>query len=124
MEVKISVIMGVYQPVSRQVLFQAVLSIVSQTFQEWELIMVDDGTSGKGRRWIEQAALLDPRIRLIRLSVHQGLPAALNAAIAHSRGRIWRAWTPMMTAIRAGCSASMTFCSTIPAMHGSGAAAS
>ena len=27
MEVKISVIMGVYQPVSRQVLFQAVLSI-------------------------------------------------------------------------------------------------
>ena len=86
MEVKISVIMGVYQPVSRQVLFQAVLSIVSQTFQEWELIMVDDGTSGKGRRWIEQAALLDPRIRLIRLSVHQGLPAALNAAIAHSRG--------------------------------------
>lgn len=53
MEVKISVIMGVYQPVSRQVLFQAVLSIVSQTFQEWELIMVDDGTSGKGRRWID-----------------------------------------------------------------------
>ena len=81
MEVKISVIMGVYQPVSRQVLFQAVLSIVSQTFQEWELIMVDDGTSGKGRRWIEQAALLDPRIRLIRLVCASG--AASRAQRGH-----------------------------------------
>ena len=42
MEVKISVIMGVYQPRSRQILFQAVLSICSQTFSDWELIMVDD----------------------------------------------------------------------------------
>lgn len=58
MEVKISVIMGVYQPRSRQILFQAVLSICSQTFSDWELIMVDDGTHGEGRDWIDQASLL------------------------------------------------------------------
>ena len=86
MEVKISVIMGVYQPRSRQILFQAVLSICSQTFSDWELIMVDDGTHGEGRDWIDQASLLDARIRLIRLPRHKGLSTALNAAIAASRG--------------------------------------
>lgn len=86
MEVKISVIMGAYQPRSRQILFQAVLSICSQTFSDWELIMVDDGTHGEGRDWIDQASLLDARIRLIRLPRHKGLSTALNAAIAASRG--------------------------------------
>lgn len=86
MEVKISVIMGVYQPRSRQILFQAVLSICSQTFSDWELIMVDDGTHDEGRDWIDQASLLDARIRLIRLPRHKGLSTALNAAIAASRG--------------------------------------
>lgn len=48
--------------------------------------MVDDGTHGEGRDWIDQASLLDARIRLIRLPRHKGLSTALNAAIAASRG--------------------------------------
>ena len=107
MEVKISVIMGVYQPRSRQILFQAVLSICSQTFSDWELIMVDDGTHGEGRDWIDQASLLDARIRLIRLP----------------RQAISRAWMPMISQPRIVCSGCMTFCRLMRSMPGQAAAA-
>ena len=82
----ISVIMGVYAPKERTILFAAIASLCASSWTNWELVLVDDGTEGEGRRWIEEAAKMDARIRLFRHPHNQGLAAALNTAIAHSRG--------------------------------------
>ena len=41
-KVKISVIMGVYNPVEQKQLQAAVRSMIRQTMTEWELILCDD----------------------------------------------------------------------------------
>lgn len=58
----------------------AVSSILSQSFQNIELIIVDDGSD------LEVTFPYDHRIRYVNLS-HQGLPAALNTGIALARGK-------------------------------------
>ena len=37
--------MGVYNPSQKEYFFRAVLSIVHQSFQDWELILYDDGSA-------------------------------------------------------------------------------
>jgi glycosyltransferase involved in cell wall biosynthesis len=63
----------------------AIVSICQQSFTDWELIIIDDG-SVDSTSWIVRS-LLEPRIRLIH-SVHNlGLPERLNEIVAISRGR-------------------------------------
>ena len=67
---------------------EAVASVVAQTFTDWEIVVVDDGspddTAEKAQRLV--AAHPDRRIRLLR-QVNQGLPSARNNGIAASTGR-------------------------------------
>jgi glycosyltransferase involved in cell wall biosynthesis len=63
----------------------AVQSIVQQSMGDWELLLIDDGSSD---RTVEIArAFTDPRIRLIVDGDRRGLPARLNAGIAAARGK-------------------------------------
>ena len=58
-------------------------SVLNQTFADWELIAVDDGSTDDTRSWLE--AQDDPRISVL----HQrncGVSAARNAGLAHARG--------------------------------------
>jgi glycosyltransferase involved in cell wall biosynthesis len=61
-------------------------SIRAQTFREWELVLVDDGS-----RDIETIAEIDriaadPRVVLIRLDENQGIAHALNVGLSRCRG--------------------------------------
>jgi glycosyltransferase involved in cell wall biosynthesis len=63
----------------------AVLSIIKQTFTDWELLIIDDGSTDDSIQ--EIADIRDDRIRIIRDDQNKGLAARLNEAIDLSRGR-------------------------------------
>lgn len=62
----------------------AVLSIVHQSFQDWELIICDDGSTDNAVQSL--ADINDPRIRIINDGLNKGLAARLNEAIDMARG--------------------------------------
>lgn len=65
----------------------AVASIIAQESRDWELIVVDDGsTDGSGTTALDAAAS-DPRVRVIPNDGSPGIPSARNAGLAHARGR-------------------------------------
>lgn len=83
---KVSVAMGVYNP-KRELLLQSVSSIISQTFEDWELIICDDGSvTADARVVLDEVASLDPRIRVVGYRSNKGLANALDVCIAAARG--------------------------------------
>ncbi len=66
-------------------LARAVQSIREQTFTDWELIIVDDGSTDRSRAIATGIASKDKRIQLI-CQTHQGVVAAANAGFAASSG--------------------------------------
>ncbi|MFH1091695.1 MAG: glycosyltransferase [Pseudomonadota bacterium] len=63
---------------------KAVDSVLGQTFEDFELIVVDDGSSDGANAALSE---YQDRLILIRQS-HQGVSAARNKGIHHSRGRL------------------------------------
>lgn len=66
-------------------LVEAVESIRSQTYDRWELLCIDDGSTDGSADIVARFARFDPRIRLVRLP-RGGIVAALNHGIRAARG--------------------------------------
>lgn len=79
----ISVIVPVYQ--SEQYIDTCVQSVLGQTYRNFELILVDDGSKDKSRAICESRGAHDPRIRVL-VQEHRGVSAARNAGIRAARG--------------------------------------
>ena len=62
----------------------AVRSVQLQTLKDWELIVIDDGSSDESAATVE--AFGDPRINLVCEAASAGLARRLNQAVALSRG--------------------------------------
>jgi glycosyltransferase involved in cell wall biosynthesis len=62
----------------------AVNSVLSQTFRDFELLIVDDGSTDGTRDAIE--AVRDPRIRYL-YKENGGVASARNVGLAHARGK-------------------------------------
>jgi len=62
----------------------AVLSIMRQTFTQWELIIIDDASTDGALDCIRD--LEDPRIKIVESAENRGLAARLNEAVALARG--------------------------------------
>lgn len=77
----VSVVMPVYN-VERYVV-QAIRSVLDQTFQDFELIIVDDG--GRDNSMALCEILADHRTRIVR-QANRGLAGARNTGIAQARG--------------------------------------
>jgi hypothetical protein len=75
-------------PTFKQAAFirRALESLRAQSFADWELIIVDDGTPDD-TGGVVAPYLADPRIRYHRLERNRGLGAALNIATGLARGR-------------------------------------
>lgn len=79
----VTVAMPVYN--AGRYLRTAVLSIVKQTFINWELLIIDDGSTDNALKKI--ADLSDSRIKILRDGENRGLAARLNEAIDLARGQ-------------------------------------
>ncbi len=83
-DVKASVIIPTYN--HAQYLRESVNSVLRQTFQDFELIIVDDASQDETKDLVQVWMKNDPRIRYFRHSVNQGPAVALNTGIQNSRG--------------------------------------
>lgn len=81
---EISVIMGIYN--GEQYLKAALDSIASQSFQDWECIMIDDCSTDSTPEMLADYAKRDSRFRVFRNEKNMRLPASLNRAIGFARG--------------------------------------
>jgi glycosyltransferase involved in cell wall biosynthesis len=79
----ISVIMPVFNV--EKYVAEAVKSIQNQTYINWELIAVDDGSTDASLEILKQLAQEDSRIKVIQ-GQHQGISVTRNIAIQHSHG--------------------------------------
>jgi glycosyltransferase involved in cell wall biosynthesis len=62
-------------------------SVVQQTYSEWELIIVNDGSEDKSINLIKSYSEKDPRIKLIELENNMGPAYARNMGIRMASGR-------------------------------------
>lgn len=84
---KISIVIPVYN--RRDLLEKTLESIQSQTFKDWECLIVDDHSSDGTIELIKRCSLTDNRIRLIEknLSIPKGPSSSRNIGLRNSRGK-------------------------------------
>jgi glycosyltransferase involved in cell wall biosynthesis len=78
----LSIVLPVYN--AGTVLAPALASILRQSFREWELILIDDGSTDG---CLADFRAADDRIRLVRDGANLGLAARLNQGIDLAKGR-------------------------------------
>lgn len=81
----ISIIIPVYN--AEKFLCKTIESVLAQTFQDWELILIDDASTDDSRKVAEYFTKIDSRIRLIPFRTNFGVATARNAGIKAARGR-------------------------------------
>ncbi len=86
MNPRISVIMGIYNFNRPKLLNQAIRSILEQTFSDFELIICDDGSTDGTWELLNQVAVTDERIVLLRNPVNKGLGYSLNQCLRFAKG--------------------------------------
>lgn len=66
---------------------ETIESILSQTYQNWELLITDDCSTDNSCKIIKEYADKDPRIRLMKLPENSGAGVARNNSIKEAKGR-------------------------------------
>ena len=84
----VSVVMPVYNVEKH--LEKAVQSVLDQTYQNFEIILVDDCSPDNCPELCEKIAKSDERIQVLHHEVNQGLSCARNTGLAKAKGRyVW-----------------------------------
>ena len=81
----VSVVVGAYN--AQRYLPEMIESILDQTFRDFEIILVDDGSTDATPEIIKRYAARDGRIRPIRIQ-HGGIVDAANAGLAAARAEL------------------------------------
>jgi O-antigen biosynthesis protein len=80
----VSILTPTFNPDER-FLSAAIKSVVEQIYENWELILIDDGSDQRPVA-LSQIAQQDSRIQVFVERQHAGISAALNTALSHARG--------------------------------------
>jgi teichuronic acid biosynthesis glycosyltransferase TuaG len=62
-------------------------SVLQQSHVDWELLLIDDGSTDGSRRLIEESAARDPRIQPVYLETNAGAAEARNVGVRKAKGR-------------------------------------
>jgi len=81
MDVVVSIIMAVFN--GEKYIGSAIESVVSQTFKNWELLVIDDGSTDSTCEVVQ--GFKDPRVRYFELD-HQGVGCARNIGLEKMEG--------------------------------------
>lgn len=87
---KVSIVLPVYN--GEAYLRQSMESVLAQTYENWELIVVDDCSTDGSPAIMEEFAGKDSRVRVIRNQVNQRLPESLNIGFRQAVGEYFT-WT-------------------------------
>jgi len=82
--VKVSVLIAVYN--NKEDIINAIQSVESQTFDDWELIMVDDYSTDGTYDVVKEYVIDKPKIRLYKNEANYGTYVSFNNALIHARG--------------------------------------
>ncbi|MCD8385610.1 MAG: glycosyltransferase family 2 protein [Bacteroidales bacterium] len=80
---QISIIVPVYN--AEATLYRCIDSILNQTFMDWELLLIDDGSRDESGRICDQYAQIDSRIRAFH-KPNAGVSSARNVGLDHAIG--------------------------------------
>lgn len=87
---RVSIVMPVYN--GEQYLKESIESILSQTFQDWELWLVNDCSTDSSPQIMEEYTKRDPRVHMLSNLENQKLPRTLNIGFRHAGGE-YLTWT-------------------------------
>ena len=82
---KVSIILPTYN--RAYIIEKAIQSVLNQTYQDFELIIVDDGSTDNTEEIIKKLQEKDKRIRYIKLETNKGAAAARNEGIKIAHGK-------------------------------------
>ena len=82
-------VVSIITPVYNAELFleDTVKSVLEQTYQDWEMILIDDCSSDRSRDIISKLALIDDRIVPIYSEINEGVAKSRNKGIEKAKGR-------------------------------------
>ncbi len=83
--IQVSVVTPAYN--AEKHIAQTIESVKSQTFENWEMLIVDDCSKDSTCQIVEEYTANDSRIKLIRLNENLGVSGARNTAIDKAVGR-------------------------------------
>lgn len=81
----ISIITPVYN--CEKLIKETIDCVISQTYENWEMILVDDCSTDKSANIIKEYEKKDNRIKYIKLKENSGAAIARNTALENSSGR-------------------------------------
>ena len=80
----VSIITPVYQ--AERFIERTILSVLAQSYQNWEMILIDDCSHDKSAEIIQKFVEKDKRIKYLRLETNSGAAVARNKAIEIAQG--------------------------------------
>ncbi len=81
----VSIIMPSYN--SEKYIAESIQSVIEQTYENWELLIVDDGSNDDSKQIIRKFMEHNKRIKLINLYRNYGPAIARNIGISEAKGR-------------------------------------
>jgi glycosyltransferase involved in cell wall biosynthesis len=117
--IQVSVVMPAYN--AERYIVPTIESVLRQSFEDFELLVIDDCSRDATASIVQEFAARDPRVRLVRLPVNRGAPAGpRNIGVRTARGK-WVAfldsddiWHPqkLATQLEVLADTGALFCST------------
>jgi glycosyltransferase involved in cell wall biosynthesis len=85
MEPLVSIITAAYN--SERTIYETIQSVIMQNYDNWEMIIVDDGSTDHSVEWIGNIIKAESRIRLLKNSDNRGPALSRNLGLKEARGK-------------------------------------